>query len=405
MRQVAKLHLRGKRYNKLKDLSEVDRERLDALIRYVRNMPEMQKCKSIFCRKLAATIKNEYCDPDVALGEFDIATMRAGMTILFIQPVNDDVLNDPNQIRKIFTYWVFNYLKQIIRENSIPAVTVTKKRKMSGEEVVLEEVEKLLRGLEGKYRIIYDEDRISIMFDTDCCSSDVMSILNMDEGIVGAAKFIDLVKRSGCSINVTPESIIITRLKDVMLVMEQRHRENLTITSFERMNDDDDDGGGFRDSLEYRMQPDHKHHEVERRNIGMQTLEDLIPEGCRDVFLVMSYPPDVFLAEFGEDARYDQASIAKFLGQHTSSVKEKLKTIRTALMRNGIVPQSTKHNHDADRRPTPCDDASDGYTIGSKWIDDNGIEYVCTDNSVERAVWEIQMDEDAINVVNLVESY
>jgi hypothetical protein len=368
-------------------------------------MPEMQKCRSIFCRKLATTIKNEYCNPEVAQGEFDIAVMRAGVTTLFVQPVENEVLNDPNQMRKIFTYWVFNYLKQIIRENVIPAVTISQKKKIAGEEIVIEEIKKLLnsQGLENRYVLTHDENHTFIKLDTDHCSSNVMSILNMDDGIIGASKFVDIVKRSGCSINVIPGMIIITRLNDITITVEQRHKENLSITSFEGGDEEND---RYRDSLEYRMQTDNrKHNEIERKSVNLREIDDLIPEECRDVYLIMSDPPDIFLMEFGEEARYNYSMIAKFLGLHSSSVKEKLRIIRMTLMQNDIIPQLTKHNMDEERKPTPHDDVSKGYTIGSKWIDNHGIEYVCMDNNANSAQWEIYMDKDAINVVNLVESY
>jgi len=407
MRQVAKLFLRGKRYNEtLKNLSLEDRERLDLLIQRVFGMPEMQKCKSIFCRQLAATIKNEYCDPEVAQNEFLIAIMRAGVTILFHQPVKEAVLSDPIQVRKIFTYWAFNYLKQIIRENVIPSVAVVERKKMHGEEVVLEEVKKMLsaQGLSDRYSVMQEADRICILLDTDTCSADVMSVLNVHDGVAGTAKFVELVQKAACTVKVTSSAIIITPLDDVVLTVEQRYRENLKIIGFGDEGEED----GLQDSLEYQIFKEREEEapvETPVESDRSKAIADLISEDCRDVFLVMSSPPEEFLREFGTEARYDQLSIARFLGQHPSSVKEKLKRIRTDLLQHEIIPSSTKHNHDGERPPSFDDDRNEGYSVGSRWIDHHGIEYLCTEDADGEAVWEMQMDKDAINVVNLVAAF
>lgn len=45
--------------------------------------------------------------------------------------------------------------------------------------------------------------------------------------------------------------------------------------------------------------------------------------------------------------------------------------------------------------PTITDDITLGYIVGSRWILDDGTVYVCTDNTLGAAVWELEVNEIA----------
>jgi hypothetical protein len=118
--QVARLYLRGALCNKiLKTLQPHEREELEEIIETVMNDPNLQQCRREFCNALARTIKNEYMDKDVGEQDLRIAIMRAAVAARFGDKPAISALTDPIQRKKWFQTWVFNYLRQILRENKI----------------------------------------------------------------------------------------------------------------------------------------------------------------------------------------------------------------------------------------------------------------------------------------------
>lgn len=54
-----------------------------------------------------------------------------------------------------------------------------------------------------------------------------------------------------------------------------------------------------------------------------------------------------------------------------------------------VLENTVLDNRDATGSPTTADDASQGYEIGSEWINTStGTEYVCVDSSTGAAVWK-----------------
>ena len=41
--------------------------------------------------------------------------------------------------------------------------------------------------------------------------------------------------------------------------------------------------------------------------------------------------------------------------------------------------------------PTKNHDVRNGFVVGSRWVHENGDIYVCTDNKISDAVWEIEV--------------
>jgi hypothetical protein len=48
-------------------------------------------------------------------------------------------------------------------------------------------------------------------------------------------------------------------------------------------------------------------------------------------------------------------------------------------------------NHKFNIAPAATDDSSSGFYVGSRWILDDGVSYICTDATVDAAVWEIEV--------------
>ena len=127
--QVAKMYLRGSLCNKvMKGLSEDERQEIEDIITQVVGDPLLQQCRQGFKNALAGTIKNEYADLDVGEADYHIAIMRAAVAAKHGWGENKPApaaLNDPIQRKKFFQTWAFNYLRQILRENKIPAINTS----------------------------------------------------------------------------------------------------------------------------------------------------------------------------------------------------------------------------------------------------------------------------------------
>jgi len=65
---------------------------------------------------------------------------------------------------------------------------------------------------------------------------------------------------------------------------------------------------------------------------------------------------------------------------------------------DGFTIREVSHNFTF--APTVTDDLDKGFVVGSRWILDNGDVYLCTDNSDDAAVWEIQANGGAVDSVN-----
>lgn len=143
MSQLAKLFLRGSIKNKIKELSQSEREEIDCIIDDVSKDPSIQPAKIEFCNALRRTISNEYQDTNVAMSEFYIALMKAAIAAKFgygSKEPNDHILQDPIQKRKWFKNWIFEFLRQILRENKIPSIKNRYKINLPAEQAAINDI-------------------------------------------------------------------------------------------------------------------------------------------------------------------------------------------------------------------------------------------------------------------------
>ncbi|MDP1712242.1 MAG: hypothetical protein Q8K86_07275 [Candidatus Nanopelagicaceae bacterium] len=349
MRQLPRLFVRGSRYNvTMKELPPDKVDQLNDLVVKVRDMPEMQPCRDEFCRALSRTIGSDYLDPGVAQAEFDIAVMRAGVTVLFHQPVSNDVWQDPIQVKKIFQQWVFNYLRQILRENVIPSALEIHKVRMRGLDSVISAVIERLNQQQIRFDIREIKGGVTIQVNTDNFSVDCLSAFNMmptkAEDIASAQKFVDLVKKASCKISIGSDGIKIVVLKEVMIDVEVKERKNVKSTSFSGGSNGDDEDS-LHDLLEWQVIRRKGVRRCEEPPTWVAELADSIPQEAADVLQIMIDPPREFTkTNTDENARYDVKKIAGFLQQDPSEVRKKIGTIKEVCLCIGVGPQDIIKN-------------------------------------------------------------
>jgi len=336
MRQVAKLFLRGRRYTEtMRNLTDNQRAMLDDLITTINKMPEMQACKREFGRALGRTIRNEYQDPAAVQADFDIAVMKAAVTILFHQPVDQSTLQDPVQMKKIFSQWVFNYLKQIIRENKIPAVAETRYREVPGDVAVTMKICEVLDRQGTSYEIM-EGSETTIMVETDQCDRDTLLALNSqvtDDGLM--SDLVDLVKNAKCIVKVLRDRITIKPFEDAMVTVSYSKRTNLKVTSFE-IDDGDDDRDSFRNSLEYKIAVNQS-PEPPR---DLRAAARMMPDDARRIFELMIDPPLDFLEANGMNLQrcHSVRALARYCQLEESEIRLRMNVIKSSLLMAGITP-------------------------------------------------------------------
>jgi hypothetical protein len=145
--QVAKLYLRGSINQQLRNLTEQQRNELDKIVDFVFRDPYLAQCRIEFCNALARTIRNEYQDREIGEQDYRIAIMRAAIAAIYgwaDKPPALKALDDPIQRKKWFQTWAFNYLRQILRENRLPAVRKSNSVRLEADEAAIWEIKIIL---------------------------------------------------------------------------------------------------------------------------------------------------------------------------------------------------------------------------------------------------------------------
>jgi len=127
-KQLPRLYLRGNMMNvTAKELTENQKDEVEAVMAVVWDDPNFQGAKYKFCEALKNTIGGDYKDRKAAEQEARIAIYRAAISVLFhdkklTSSDKERLKSDPINRKKYFTNYLWMYLRQILRENKIPAI-------------------------------------------------------------------------------------------------------------------------------------------------------------------------------------------------------------------------------------------------------------------------------------------
>lgn len=154
--QIARLYLRGALCNKtMRNLSAPEVAEIGSIVDMIIDDPLLQQCRREFCNALARTIRNEYNDQQAGEQDYRIAIMRAAVAAKHgwgKEPPATEALRDPVQRKKFFQTWAFNYLRQILRENKIPAIRKAEKVTLGADQAALDAVRVTLTEIIAKER-------------------------------------------------------------------------------------------------------------------------------------------------------------------------------------------------------------------------------------------------------------
>lgn len=311
--QIAKLYIRGRRDKRIKDLPPAERQEIEDIINLVIKDPNLQNCQREFCNALARTIKNEYTDLEVGRQDFRIAVMRAALAAKE-DPSSSSTITDPIQRKKWFQTYVFNYLKQILRENKIPMIKKDTVKQIPIETHAFNNIIKELNNyicedLNNGFKILTNTANIP--------SQNMNNILALKD------KYLNQV-----NITILGDSIMIERICEPTMVQDHQ----IVTTNIKEHSFDTEDATK-RNSIEAEAGK----RIMEGKSIETcETFERLrrrIPAQAEPVLTIFleDSRPEKYIEQFGNGSP-KIAHIAQFLGVSTREVKKLVFLIRVQML-------------------------------------------------------------------------
>lgn len=343
--QVAQLYLRGSLINKtLKNLLPDQRNEIERIIEVVMTDPSLQQCRREFSNALARTIRNEYEDRDVGEQDLRIAIMRAAVAAKYGDKPALDALTDPIQRKKWFQTWIFNYLRQILRENKLPYIKRSEKVELPADTAaiiaVCNVIEKLIKDLVdpqlrrnlknayNKLTIHETDDGYQVNFDHWSFPEDITNMIN---------NLITEYEKYKICISHDVGGIKIQRLNDVVPIVKimKKSERLVRVTSFDDWNTGNDDNDDHREDLEAEASMTHTNtSETMEETEVIDRLRNRIPNAAKPVFDIMledTRPPE-YVQKYGISPP-KISHIAEYLGISQKEVKR----LRSSIKAHGLA--------------------------------------------------------------------
>lgn len=311
--QISKLYLRGSMFNKtLRNMPEEDIYHINVIIEELINDPILERCKNEFCRALSRTIKNEYVDLDVGKQDYCIAIMKAVVTAKVSEEKSiETIMKDPIQRKKWFQTWVFNYLKQILRENKIPAIKYPIRCKKTLNECFIMKCSLILNSYKIQHNII--ENVISFKEEITLEAKIIISDLQL--------KYFN----KGLKIEFNDNNIVVENSEKYETILVPSVK-GLREYSF------DNQDVKVKEHLESKVPALGGNTMSESQEI-MTKLKDRVPERAHPVLhiLVEDSRPDMYVTKYGE-GKPKVAHMSEFLGISIKEIKKMIDLIKIHIM-------------------------------------------------------------------------
>lgn len=346
--QLARLYLRGSLCNEtIRTLTSEQKEEIEQIINSVVKDPLLQQCRHEFRNALRRTIKNEYHDLEAGEQDYRIAIMRAAVAAKHGWPGHEpaqEALTDPIQRKKWFQTWAFNYLRQILRENKIPSITITRKVNLSADYAALNTIHETIN------EIIQNEKDVNHRRFLRATWKQV-AIEDTDHGfvikfdhwafpiqIISAIERLDsMYLTHGVSIQQTVEGIEIRRTKTEIPKIEIKQKENNNIQQISF--DGEQEESARHDQLETQMVKKDYSNTVDEEDI-IRKLKKSIPTAAQEVLDIYMEEtrPEAFIEKYGNSTP-KAVHVAEFLKRSPKEIKQLLKVIKIHCIALGIGKQ------------------------------------------------------------------
>lgn len=264
-------------------------------------------------------------------------------------PARDrSIIKNPIQRKKFFQTCLFNYLRQILRENTYPKTTTITVMKDYADRVTLQMVKSELGKSDtcSKYTVTNDiaARKITVKFKyTDKedynVGDDPLSYETI-EALDDIKKFADanglLMERTDTGITITCVAINVPVISSSVLEKTRLHQ-----ISLDGPRNDDSDTGSFREHIESQQDDDRtvkafSHHDVDLRDCA-KVVHDRLNENAQKIFNIITNPPEDYVKRFGD--RACKAHVAEYLGLSPKEVQRQWDNIGLQMRAVDLVPQ------------------------------------------------------------------
>lgn len=325
-------------------LTKEELNMVDNLMKQAWDDPNIQGQKMEFCMALGRTIGNEY--KDIKIGEQDcqITFWKAAVMVLFHESKQckkckkhyvtskskletcecggqlavkwspkPQIAEDPIKRKKFFQSVMFNYLKQILRENKPHSYKEIRTEEGNAPDVAVSVIMFHMKKtrLVDPNIIIVDDNETKIKCDTGLLSLKIVQKI---------AELRDDFKQYNVNINVGWDAISVLSTTDTQQNINYKMVEKVyaKFTSLDSGSDNEDSEGSYRDHCEHKaFQIEHRY---EHFSESMQLLRSRLSNDARKLFDLIVDTPDDYKQQFGTDKMH-KSYMAKYLGKEIKEIE------------------------------------------------------------------------------------
>lgn len=355
--QLARLFLRGSLMNDTaKQLSKDEMKEVNALMKDAWEDPNIQGQKMEFCMALGRTIGNEYKDLDVGKQDCQITFWKAAIMVLFHesrQCTNNScqkhfvttknkidkctvcgydlvlkwspkpqIANDPIKRKKFFQSVMFNYLRQILRENKPPAIKETRTEEGLASDIAVKAIISILHSIKNYQTEV---EMIDIDHNVIRCETGLLPLKILQKVVDIKHEF----ETHGVQIQLDWNAINVVSVLEIpstvsFQIVEKTYAK---YTSLDSGSTNDDTESSHRDHCEHKAQIIHAEPDMSNYNEDMIVLRQRLSSDAQKLFDIIIDTPLDYIERFGTD-KLHRANLAEYLGKDIKEIDALRETIK-----------------------------------------------------------------------------
>lgn len=358
--QLARLYLRGSLMNETaKLLSKTELLQAETLIKEAWEDPQLQSQKMEFAMALGRTIGNDYKDVEAGKQDALIAFWKAALMVLFHESKQckkcrkhhvttrrkvdkcecggelvlkwgpkPQIASDPLKRKKFFQTIMFNYLKQILRENKPAAISETKIEEGPAPDVALKVITARIDKLKN---VTYSIEQMD----------DGHNIMSVETGLIPIKTLKQIhdlreeLEPHGVQISLDWDTISIRCALEIPPTVSCKIVDKMyaKFTSLDS-GSDDEHSPGFRYHCEFRAAKNEPQDNSEHSET-IKTIRARLPDDAQRYFDLIINTPQDYIEKFGTDKIY-KSYAAQYLGIKPEQVEECKRNIKTNCLAGGL---------------------------------------------------------------------
>lgn len=352
--QLARLYLRGSLMNETaKLLSKTELLQAEALIKEAWEDPALQSQKMEFAMALGRTIGNDYKNVEAGQQDALIAFWKAALMVLFHESKQcrechkhhvttkkkvdkcecggelvlkwgpkPQIASDPIKRKKFFQTIMFNYLKQILRENKPTAISETRIEEGPAPDVAMKVIVARINKIKNlTYSIeLIDEGHHIVSVDTGLIPLKILRQIH---------ELRDELEAHGVQISLDWDNINVRCALEIPPTITYKLVDKMyaKFTSLDS-GTDDEHNPGFRYHCEFRAASKAEPEGPFEYSETIRTIRARLPDDAQKYFDLIINTPQDYIEKFGTDKIY-KSYAAQYLGIKPEQIEECKRNIKT----------------------------------------------------------------------------